>query len=175
MSGYGFYLSFCAGNPKWRLLLWNKLLIVKFLLFLQRACPAFQQPPVSLKVVSKLPCDPENCSERRLWTYTGKNWPTRAKESQNRSLMAFGTIVRISQLVSVFKEASKNFILNFHFNYGRQAENLPSKKIFNWWHNPFTWKVSAVRTQKVSLCSWAYVCPRTRRKKSHDDRQLWHT
>jgi hypothetical protein len=42
--------------------------------------------------------------------------------------MAFGTIVRISQLVSVFKEASKNFILNFLFNYGREAENL--KKTF---------------------------------------------
>jgi hypothetical protein len=41
--------------------------------------------------------------------YTGKNQPIRAKESRNRNLMLLTE--QFLELVNVFKEAIKNFIL----------------------------------------------------------------
>jgi hypothetical protein len=46
--------------------------------------------------------------------YTGKNRPTRAKESLNRSLMQLTE--QFLELGSGFKGASKNFILIFLLN-----------------------------------------------------------
>jgi hypothetical protein len=46
--------------------------------------------------------------------YVGENLPMRAKESQNRNLVWLSEI--ILGLVSVFKEASRNFIFIFLFN-----------------------------------------------------------
>ncbi len=94
--------------------------IQKFLKFLpvtlfRDRITAFWKPPVSLKVVPKPACDPENCSESRLWIYIGKNRPTRAEKAATEIYAACGTIFRIT-VVSVFKEASENFILIFLLN-----------------------------------------------------------
>jgi hypothetical protein len=74
---------------------------------LQRAFSGFLIVACAFKVA----CDSENCSESRLCMFTRKNWPMRAKESQNRNLIRLSE--QLLELVSVFKEASKNFILIF--------------------------------------------------------------
>jgi hypothetical protein len=48
--------------------------------------------------------------------FTGENHPIPAKESWNRnSYVSFGTILRINNF-QIFKEASKNFLINFLFH-----------------------------------------------------------
>ncbi len=51
---------------------------------------------------------------RRLWMYTGKNWPMRAKESRSKNLIRLSE--QFWESASFFKEASKNFILIFLLN-----------------------------------------------------------
>ncbi len=122
MSTYGFHnfqLSFCEGNPKWSfcLLLWNHLLIVKFLpvTFFRELVPAFWEPPVPLKVVPKPASDYENGSKRRLWMYTRKNWPMRAQESLIRNLM------RLLELFFSKKQAKTSY---WFFSRTKEAKNL---------------------------------------------------
>jgi hypothetical protein len=66
---------------------------------------------VPLKVVPKPACDSENGSESQIWMYPRINQPMRVKESLNRNLTRLSE--QLLELVSVFKEASKNFILIF--------------------------------------------------------------
>jgi hypothetical protein len=55
--------------------------------------------------------------------YTGENPPLRGKESRNRNVMRLSK--PSSELVNVFKEARRNFILFFHCNQaGRKFKNL---------------------------------------------------
>jgi hypothetical protein len=65
---------------------------------------------VPLKVVPKPACDSE-IVPKAGYVCALKNWPMRAKESLNRNLMRLSE--QLLELVSVFKEASKNFILIF--------------------------------------------------------------
>jgi hypothetical protein len=54
--------------------------------------------------------------------YTGKNRPTRAKESQNRNLMQLSE--QLLELINVLNEASKNFII-FSLELGRLKIQKP--------------------------------------------------
>jgi hypothetical protein len=78
---------------------------------LQRACSGFLIAACAFKSYSETRLSFWKCSESRLWMYSRKNWPMRVKESLNRNLMCLTE--QLSELVSVFKEASKNFILIF--------------------------------------------------------------
>ncbi len=65
------------------------------------------------KIVPKAACDSENCSESRPRMYTGEIQPMRVTESRNRNLMRLTE--QSLELVSVFKEPSRNFTFNFLF------------------------------------------------------------
>jgi hypothetical protein len=62
---------------------------------------------VSLKVVPKAACDPENFSESR------PKEPMREKENRNRNLKRLSE--QSLELLSVFKKASRNYMLIFLF------------------------------------------------------------
>jgi ribosomal protein L32 len=72
---------------------------------------------MSIKVVPKATCDPENCSESRLWIYTGQNRQIGAKESPSRNLMRLSE--QLLTLASVSQEAEK---LNIYFFFNNEAK-----------------------------------------------------
>jgi hypothetical protein len=83
--------------------------------------------------------------------YTGKNHPMRAKESWSRNLMRLTK--QFLELVSVFKEAIKNFITADSVQVPDKAKNLLhkllhfiSKYIF-----PFVIKGRALRVMAVQI------------------------
>ncbi len=63
---------------------------------------------MTLKVVPKASCDPENWAESPQGMYIGENRPMREKDSLNRNLMWLSE--QTLELVRIFKEASRNFI-----------------------------------------------------------------
>ncbi len=62
-------------------------------------------------VAPKAACDPENCSESRLWIHSGKIRSMKANESRNINLMRLSE--QLLEIVSVFNEASKNLTFIF--------------------------------------------------------------
>jgi hypothetical protein len=74
---------------------------------------------VPLKVVPKPGCDSEHCSESRLNVHYNKSTNESKGKPEQKFDAAFGTTFTISK---VFREASKNFNLNFSIT--KQAENL---------------------------------------------------
>jgi hypothetical protein len=69
---------------------------------------------VILKIFPKAACDHENFPKVSHDTYTEEYRPMGEKKSQNRNSDA--AFRKILELVSVLKEASRNFILSFLFN-----------------------------------------------------------
>jgi hypothetical protein len=144
------------------MLLWNHLLIVKILpvTLFRGPVPAFREPPVTLKVVRKAACDSENCSESWPWMYTRDIHPMRVKESRNINLLQLAK--QSLELVSVFKEASRNLTFIFMFNKQGQKFKTHVQRILNWfnraaktisiwWPNPFNASYPYTSLQILSL------------------------
>jgi len=76
---------------------------------------------VTLNVVPKAACDSENCSENR------ENLLIMAKEGRNRF---DATLKQSSELISVFKEASRNCIFIFLFNKADKKKTKKHQQIY---------------------------------------------
>jgi len=85
----------------------------------RKLVPAFRYHPVTVKVVPKAAFDPEKCADAGYeCTLHGENQAITAKESR--------LLEQSSTMISVFKEASRNFISIFSLvkKAGKKCETI---------------------------------------------------